>query len=271
MNFKSAFSNFITNKTILNIVIVISVLNIVGYVALGNINAIFYFILLGLLVGNFSKNLTITLIIPLVLVNLFVMHRSYVEGFTTDGSGNQMDASNNAIKNNSNLNNAINDINKSQTDLKSAINQIQTQTQPQDQTQSKGQQQDPKSSQGLPITPIDNTTPPVNTTQSNVTTEESFEVGRSKKRNGYDIDYASTIEDAYSNLNQIIGSDGIKQLTSDTQNLMKQQLQLADAMNSMTPLIQTMAPLLKQAQGLFGNLGGDNLGNLAKQFAPVNK
>ena len=177
----------------------------------------------------------------------------------------------NAIKNNSNLNNAINDINKSQTDLKSAINQIQTQTQPQDQTQSKGQQQDPKSSQGLPITPIDNTTPPVNTTQSNVTTEESFEVGRSKKRNGYDIDYASTIEDAYSNLNQIIGSDGIKQLTSDTQNLMKQQLQLADAMNSMTPLIQTMAPLLKQAQGLFGNLGGDNLGNLAKQFAPVNK
>ena len=103
MNFKSAFFNFITNKTILNIVIVISVLNIVGYVALGNINAIFYFILLGLLVGNFSKNLTITLIIPLVLVNLFVMHRSYVEGFTTDGSGNQMDASNNAIKNNSNL------------------------------------------------------------------------------------------------------------------------------------------------------------------------
>jgi len=260
MNFKSAFSNFITNKTILNIVIVISVLNIVGYVALGNINAIFYFILLGLLVGNFSKNLTITLIIPLVLVNLFVMQRSYVEGFTTDGSGNQMDASNNTIQNNSNLNNAINDINKSQIDLKNAVNQI-----------NQSQTQDPKSSQGLPITPIDNTTPPVNTSQSNATTEESFEVGRSKKRNGYDIDYASTVEEAYNNLNQIIGSDGIKQLTSDTQNLMKQQLQLADAMNSMTPMIQTMAPLLKQAQGLFGNLGGDNLGNLAKQFAPVNK
>jgi hypothetical protein len=260
MNFKHAFSNFITNKTILNIIIVIAVLNIVGYVALGNINAIFYFILLGLLVGNFSKNLTITLIIPLVLVNLFVMHRSYVEGFTTDGSGNQMDASNNAIQNNSNLNNAINNINKSQTDIKSAVNQI-----------NQSQTQDPKSSQGLPITPIDNMTPPVNTSQSNATTEESFEVGRSKKRNGYDIDYASTVEEAYNNLNQIIGSDGIKQLTSDTQNLMKQQLQLAEAMNSMTPMIQTMAPLLKQAQGLFGNLGGDNLGNLAKQFAPVNK
>jgi len=54
---------------------------------------------------------------------------------------------------------------------------------------------------------------------------------------------------------------------------MKQQLQLADAMNSMTPLIQTMAPLLKQAQGLFGNLGGENagnLGNIAKQLTSGN-
>jgi hypothetical protein len=263
MNFKSSFSNFIANKTVLNIIIVISVLNVVGYIALGNINAVFYFILLGLLVANFSKNLTITLIILLILVNLFVMQKSYNEGFTSDGSGNQMDASNNVVKvNNADLNNAVNDINKSQTDLKSAVNKINQ------------SQQDAKSSQGLPITPIDNTPQPVNNSQSNVTTEESFEVGRGKKRGGYDIDYASTVEEAYSELNKIIGGDGIKQLTSDTQNLMKQQLQLAEAMNSMTPLIQTMAPLLKQAQGLFGNLGGENLGNIsniAKQFAPGNK
>jgi hypothetical protein len=262
MNFKSSFSNFIANKTVLNIIIVISVLNVVGYIALGNINAVFYFILLGLLVGNFSKNLTVTLMIPLILVNLFVVQKSFVEGFTADGSGNQMDASNNIVKvNDVDLKNAVNDINKSQTDLKSAVAKINQ------------SQQDAKSSQGLPITPIDNTSQPVNNSQSDVTTEESFEVGRGKKRGGYDIDYASTVEEAYDELNKIIGGDGIKQLTSDTQNLMKQQLQLAEAMNSMTPLIQTMAPLLKQAQGLFGNLGGENLGNIsniAKQLAPVN-
>ena len=57
-------------------------------------------------------------------------------------------------------------------------------------------------------------------------TDESFEVGRAKRGGGYNIDYASTIEDAYDELNKIIGGDGIQKLTGDTQNLMKQQMQL---------------------------------------------
>jgi hypothetical protein len=261
MNFKSSFQKFITNKTILNVIIVISVLNVIGYIALGNINAVFYFILLCLLVGNFSKNLTVTLIVPLILVNLFVTQKNY-EGFTADGSGNQMDASHNTVEPVKPAKNDASSIDMNQVDLKTAVNKINQ------------SQQDAKSKQGLPITPLDHTSQTMNTAQSDVTTEESFEVGRGKKRSGYDIDYASTVEEAYSQLNNIIGSDGIKQLTNDTQSLMKQQLQLADAMNSMTPLIQTMAPLLKQAQGLFGNLGGENLGNIsdiAKQFTQVNK
>ena len=54
---------------------------------------------------------------------------------------------------------------------------------------------------------------------------ESFEVGRGKRNPK--IDYASTITDAYSQLNELIGKDGIKSLTNDTQTLMQQQLQLA--------------------------------------------
>ena len=53
----------------------------------------------------------------------------------------------------------------------------------------------------------------------------SSEMSETKKGKGYNIDYASTVEDAYDELNKIIGGDGIKKLTGDTQNLMKQQLQ----------------------------------------------
>ena len=102
-------------------------------------------------------------------------------------------------------------------------------------------------------------------------TEESFEVGRNKKSKS-DIDYASTIEDAYDELNNIIGGDGIKKLTGDTQNLMKQQLQLAEAMKSMGPLVQQMGPLmesvgpmLEQAKGMMGT-GSNNIADLAKNF-----
>jgi hypothetical protein len=110
------------------------------------------------------------------------------------------------------------------------------------------------------------------TSEHSAEVDESFEVGRGKKNSkGYNIDYASTVEDAYDELNKILGSDGIKRLTTDTQSLMKQQLKLAESMKSMEPLISGIAPLMQQAQGLLGsiNSGGGDLGSLAdiaKQF-----
>ena len=72
-------------------------------------------------------------------------------------------------------------------------------------------------------------------------------------------------------VDKILGSDGIKNLTDDTQKLMKQQLQLAESMKSMTPIIQGMGPMLQQAQGILGGMGDgkEGLGNLleiAKKF-----
>lgn len=108
-----------------------------------------------------------------------------------------------------------------------------------------------KKPESIPLSSNDN----INVDMMNETTsdpephsEESFE-GNIKKGK-YRLDYATTMEDAYKELNDVLGSDGIKNLTKDTHNLMKKQLQLAEAMKSMSPLIQGMAPLLKQAQGL---------------------
>ena len=56
-------------------------------------------------------------------------------------------------------------------------------------------------------------------------------------------------------LNKILGSDGIKRLTGDTQSLMKQQMQLAESMKSMAPMIKSMAPMMKQAQDMLGGMG----------------
>jgi hypothetical protein len=111
---------------------------------------------------------------------------------------------------------------------------------------------------------------------SNVKTDEQFEVGRKKNR-GSQIDYAATIEDAYDELNKILGSDGIKNLTSDTQNLMKQQMELAKSMEAMTPLIQGIMPMAEKAQEMMKSMEGNNgtgLGSLmdiAKKMSGGNK
>ena len=79
------------------------------------------------------------------------------------------------------------------------------------------------------------------------------------------IDYASTVEDAYDDLSKILGGDGIKRLTGDTQQLLEQQVQLVDAMKTMTPLIET-------AKGLLNGLNMDGLNGLtdiAQKIVPT--
>lgn len=99
---------------------------------------------------------------------------------------------------------------------------------------------------------------------------EMNETKKGKNKSSYNIDYASTVEDAYDELNKIIGGDGIKKLTGDTQNLMKQQLQLAEAMKGMQPLIEGITPIMEQAKSMLGGDGaGGNLAgiaDLAKHF-----
>jgi hypothetical protein len=129
-------------------------------------------------------------------------------------------------------------------------------------------------SQPAVISPPDVTQSTTERVDTEVKTEkpDSFEVGRNKNKSKYNIDYAATIEDAYDELNNILGSDGIKNLTSDTQNLMQQQKQLTEAMTQIQPLMQTVGPLLDQAKTMMGSMqnqgGMDQLNKMAAQFKP---
>jgi hypothetical protein len=240
MSFKHTkhLTGLLTNRTFLNVVFIISLLNLIGYLSYGNLHAVILFILIAGIVGHFSKNMTIVLLSPLVIVNLFFLKRqhSFYEGLennetlTKESSAKALDADT----------------------KKQIIQKINSKA---------------STKQGLPITPIEPTT-------DTTTTDESFEVGRSKK-GGYDIDYASTVEDAYDQLNSIIGGDGIQRLTSDTQKLMKQQMQLAEAMKgmgpmmeSMGPMMQSIGPMMKQAQDILGGATTNKLADKSKEFKP---
>jgi uncharacterized protein YoxC len=252
MNLKANISKILSSSILLRTVFILSFFNIIGYLVYGNFNAIIFFLLVAGLVKYFSRNMILILGIPLFVVNLFVMGKSVKEGMENSNS-----SSNNSKLNTNNTTDTTSQDASGNT-LQSTIQKINEKA---------------STKQGLPITPIDDTSS--NNTSNNNTSkhvaEESFEVGRNKKGK-YDIDYASTIEDAYDELNKIIGSDGIQKLTGDTQNLMKQQMQLAEAMKSMGPLVEQMGPLmesvgpmLEQAKGIMGS-GSNNISDLAKNF-----
>jgi hypothetical protein len=80
------------------------------------------------------------------------------------------------------------------------------------------------------------------------------------------IDYASTLEQAYDNLQGMIGNDGIQSLTKDTQNLISQQKSLMGTMSD-------MGPMLKMAKETLGSFNGgemkeamESLGNIMGGF-----
>ena len=191
MNLQKSFSKFLVNPLALKVVSAIAVINFLGYLILGNTNAVIYFLLIGLIVSYFSKNMILIMGVPVLLVNLFAAGKKTAEGFKGGKEGLKKD----------------------------------------DKKDAKPNEEKPK-------------------------VAEKFEVGRKKGKGSYDIDYASTVEDAYDELNKIIGSDGIQRLTKDTQGLMNQQLELTKAMKDMGPMVDKIEPMMGQLQSMMAGMKG---------------
>lgn len=195
MNLQKSVSKFLVNPLALKVVSAIAVINFLGYLILGNTNAVIYFLMIGLIVSYFSKNMILIMGVPVLLVNLFAAGKKTVDGF----KGGVKEGLKNAEE------------------------------KPKDEEDAKPKDAKPK-------------------------VAEKFEVGRKKGKGSYDIDYASTVEDAYDELNKIIGGDGIQRLTKDTQGLMKQQLELTKAMKDMGPMVDKIEPMMGQLSKMMNGM-----------------
>jgi hypothetical protein len=246
----TSVSNVLTNKWVLKLVALVAFLNVIGYVVLGNVSAVLYFIVFAVLVRYFSENMTLVLGVPLILVNVLALKGNILEGMENnqeDGEESQDNKTNTDKKSKENGNGNGNGNNKDKS------------------------KPDAKTGQGLGMKPVEDGVSDDNAAQTTGGEQQGFEAGRRKNR-GYEIDYATTVEDAYDQLNEILGGEGIKRLTADTQGLMKQQMQLAEAMKGMGPVIQQMGPMVENLKGMMGKMGDgkDGFGgilDLAKQFS----
>jgi hypothetical protein len=82
-----------------------------------------------------------------------------------------------------------------------------------------------------------------------------------KKRGGdFDVDLASTLEQSYGMLNNLLDNDGISNLTDETKRLINEQKKLFQSMNSMAPLIGQAKEML----GMFNTNDFKQMGGLAQ-------
>ena len=217
MKLNPALTKVLSSKILLNVIFVIAFIHVIGNLIMGNLHDVAFFILIGGLVSFFTKNMIIVLGVPIVFVSLFAT--SMLEGFDKrEGETTMGEAEKKKSEE------KMKDEKKMKDDM---VDEMVDETEP------KPSAKKVTEPEGKEV-------------------KDNFEVGRRNK--GYDIDYASTVEDAYDDLNKILGGDGIKRLTADTQGLMQQQMELTKAMEGLEPMFSKFEPLLDKAKDMLKNL-----------------
>lgn len=242
MSFVKECSKLLTNKYFLYFIVFLASTNVLGYIVTNKINAIIFFILVSLLTYQFSKNMAVILLVAIIATNFLMVNKRMREGL--EGLDNKTD-------------NATTSDNTTTSDnlTQNALNKISN--------------IDPVIANAIPIVKDDQTTsPPLdpnNNDLNNKSKEKTAPIGvgssvsnkqssKTSEHFGPRLDYAKTIEDSYQNLDQLLGSESIQQLTNDTQKLMSQQQNLFNTM-------QQMAPMIEGAKNMLGGFDIKSLTN----------
>lgn len=261
---------FFQNRFVLYGSLFLVLLNILRHLATGNVHAVVLMALIGLVVSYFSKNMIIVLLTAFstVFVLEMVGSQGVMEGMETKNKesadkkesgtdenadddkdndkekGTGGDKEKDKKKNDKNANKS----DETDTDKKKEGNQTQNNL---------NSQKDPakKKKQGM------SSLSPASYDGKEHDTDGD---GAHDTKEANRIDYASTLEQAYDNIENIIGEEGVRGLTDQTKSLMHQQKEL---MNNM----KEMGPLLKSAEGFMhqvtGNGGISGITDMLKGFA----
>jgi hypothetical protein len=238
MKMPSSVSKLLTNRYVLYLVALLALFNVIGYMMMDKTQIVILFILVGYLMTHFSKNMVIVLLVPLVLVNLLTSGMMMKEGFSEGVDG---DSTTNTTTTTTSASSATPAPSATPTaDNTNVASDAASTTNTTNSIIACGESEkfDEKTGKCVAMG----------------ATAETFASAGGKKGSSR-VDMGSTLEQAYDDLNSVLGSDGIKNLTADTQNLMKQQLHLAEAMKEMGPLMQ-------QAQSMLKTLNIDGIGDL---------
>lgn len=108
------------------------------------------------------------------------------------------------------------------------------------------------------VKPVNKPTQPPKKKTEKLTPLQPASFQKNKRGGDFDVDLASTLEQSYGMLNNLLDNDGISNLTDETKRLIGEQKKLFQSMNSMAPLIGQAKEMLgmfntndfKQMEGL---------------------
>ena len=260
MKLPKVVQSMLQDKNVLYIVAFLAVINFFGYVVLRDSYALLIFLSIGFISTYFSKNMTVVLIVTLILTNFItVVSRNLVsgkEGFDaainpdaiTDESATQVDGVAAAAKPAAAAAAkpaaaaaakpaaaaaakpaAAAAAKPAAASLLSGVTGAGT--------SGKASKQKVTTTASSTSTQKHLTEPMTELNPASINDEDDLPVNNR-------VDYAKTLETAYDNLENLVGQDGVRGLTSQTNTLMDQQQKLMENMKSMEPLLKTAQSFL---------------------------
>jgi len=224
---KSMFNKIANNKFTLYIVAFIAFFSLYNHIMNSQFSAVLLFFLTGAIAYNFTKNMTLVLGISFLMTTLASMSNNLFglqEGFEDESN------SNNDISNNIELD-EMQDIEEETEETEENMEKFKNKK-----TKKSGYQNQLK----------------LNPSLYNMPNKDQMLIQLGK---------ATEMEQAYDNLESIIGKDNIQSVSSDTKDLIKQQ-------NELIKQLKTMTPALNDAMGSLGKL---DIGKLSNMFTSATK
>lgn len=234
MNIKRLFNKLIQNKNFYYIILGLTILHLFLYAYRGKYTAISFLILSAIVIYNFNKNRVIVLLLSLIATHFFVAGNSVYEGLE-----NKVSDKKDEIKNDEN----IDKLKNTDPELAKVASGVSNGT-----ITGENAKKVAETKKEVATNVSSKIKDPNNpeTTETTETTEEpvpeSFEGG---KKGTVRLDHAATIETAYDDLQNILGSDGITKLTEDTKKLISQQKNLFTTMEQLAPAVKETMGMLE--------------------------
>ena len=251
---KFDYNSLLKNRNVLYVVLVIAVANLFGYLMLKQLDAVAFFIIIGFLTTYFSKNMIIVMLTSMIstfiLVQIKLLGRVR-EGFDASGNSTGSDTGSSTGTDGGTGTGSDGSSTDGGSDTGSGTG-----------TGSDGGSSTPPDALSSSEISISDkmratiTAPLTDLKANSKDSPESFQQQLNPARyNANDdddtprhkpkIDYAATLESAYDNLDKLLSSDAIRNMTSDTGRLAEKQKQLMGNIEKLTPIMDRASDVLK--------------------------
>ena len=246
---KMKLPKIINNKYVLYVVLVLAIVNVLGFLSLRDFDSIILFILTGLLSTFFSKNMIINLSVAMFVANCMFCKKyllnHFREGFK-EGADKDSDKKDNAS--------ALAELQKG---ISKATIAAGKNLKPEGDDSNLKWKKDGDCGEGK-ICSNGLCKPKSGFSQRNVPSSTPAKANHDADDDaspGDRVDYAATLEGAYDNLQKMLGDGGMKGLSEETKRLVDQQKNLMESLNN-------MAPVLNSAKATLDNLDMPDVGDL---------